>query len=108
MHEYSQVRRGRVFLMGKFSSGENLQNQWRNMDSPPRVGSCKKLRQGQFLMQRYKYVWDTHNHSEYLQQAIKCKDKSVILAKRMVDHVEGCVTCQSERVLEEVHFYGVY
>ena len=93
--------------MGKIFDGDDLRKNWRSMDSPARAGSCKKLRQGQLLMQRYKYCWDNHTPM-YVEPAQACRDKSVILAKRMVDHVEDCVTCQTERVLEEVHFYGVY
>jgi hypothetical protein len=60
-------------------------------------------------MQRYKYAWDTRrSHELYSHLAQKCKDRSVILAKRMVDHVEDCDTCQRERVLEDKFFYGVW
>jgi hypothetical protein len=47
-----------------YGTGEILKHLWDEMDRPPRVGTCAKLRQGQLLMQRYKYAWDTRRSHE--------------------------------------------
>ena len=90
-------------------TGENLQHLWFKADKPERVGTCKKLRQGQLLMYKYKFLYDYYKGDDlYRQTADNCKRDSVILAARMVKHAEDCATCIAENVLNEVFFYGVF
>jgi hypothetical protein len=81
-----------------------LNKYWRKMDSPDRVGTCEKLRQGQLLMARYQFVHVLGND----EQVDRVKERSIELARRMVKHAEECETCTLEKVLEEPFFYGVY
>ena len=92
-----------------YGTGINLQHLWRTVDKPERVGTCAKLRQGQMLMYKYKYLYDLYRGNErYTWIADNCKRDSIILAKRMVEHAKGCGICAREIVLEEAFFYGVY
>ena len=88
--------------------GENSMHVWRKMDAPERVGTCKKLREGQLLMQRYKFVFAKGNNTIYQSQADRCKERSIILAERMVAHAQVCNRCCEEQVLADPVFYGVY
>jgi hypothetical protein len=91
------------------SNEEGGQQYWPKMDGvPPLDTKCAKLMQGQHLMQRYQYVWLQHQNTRYATQAKVCKDKSIELARRMVEHAKQCPTCQQERVLDSDIFYGVY
>lgn len=94
--------------MTKILSEPKAQDTWRRMDTPERVGTCPKLRQGQRLMQRYQYVFQKGNGTAYQEIADRCKERSVILAKRMVEHATNCAICTRESVIEEELFYGVY
>jgi hypothetical protein len=91
-----------------YTKGEDSRCHWKTMDAPERVGTCKKLRQGQLLMQRYKYAYRKGNMTRYQGLADRCKERSGILAKRMIEHAQGCNLCCKERVLEEGTFYGVF
>ncbi len=91
-----------------WTEGEDSRYQWKMMDAPERVGTCRKLRQGQLLMQRYKYVFQTGNMTRYQAQADRCKERSGILAVRMIEHAQECNLCCKEGVLEDPVFYGVY
>ncbi len=92
-----------------YGDGVNKQEFWFKADKPPIVGTCKKLNDGQRLMYRYQFTYLYYlNDKRYEHISISGKEKSVILAARMVDHATNCATCQRERVLEEEYFYGIY
>ena len=95
-------------MMTKKLSDPKAQETWRRMDAPERVGTCQKLRQGQLLMQRYQFVYQTGNGTPYQDLADRCKERSVELARRMVEHATNCTICINESVLEEENFYGVF
>jgi hypothetical protein len=59
-------------------------------------------------MQRYQFVWQAGDGTAYQDLADRCKERSVILAKRMVEHATNCAVCIRESVIEEELFYGVY
>lgn len=92
-----------------YHSSEALNKFWRKMDGVPELETaCQKLKSGQLLMQRYQYVWKTYQHTRYATQAQTCKDKSMELARRMVEHAKQCPQCQQERALASDIFYGVF
>ena len=92
-----------------WTKGEDNRHLWRRMDAPERVGTCDKLREGQRLMQRYKFLFHHYRlHDLYSHQSTSAKDKSLVLAKRMVEHATNCAKCTEDNVLEEETFYGVY
>lgn len=60
-------------------------------------------------MQRYQFTVNLYNgHRLYDHHAVSGREKSVILAKRMVDHARNCAVCQAENRFNEEFFYGVY
>jgi hypothetical protein len=68
------------------------------------LSSCKKLKQGQLLMQRYNYVWNRYGgHPKYGARAQVVKDKSVELAKRMKAHSAECQWCS----VQDENYYGL-
>ena len=72
------------------------------MDAETGLSKCVKMRQGQLLMQRYKFCYERGNMGPYQTQADVCKNKSLILAGRMKEHYTKCRVCQTEEF-----WYGV-
>lgn len=66
------------------------------------LSKCPKLKAGQLLMQRYKYVV-TVSQGKYKPQGDRCKAKSVELAKRMKEHARQCPICN----VTDDNFYGL-
>lgn len=64
---------------------------------------CPKLRQGQLLMQRYKFVYALSRGGRYEAQGDVVKEKSLKLAQKMVDHARACRRCTPD----DHNFYGL-
>lgn len=66
------------------------------------LSKCPKLKQGQLLMQRYKFI-NSYAHGKYKAQGDRAKEKSVELAKRMKAHARECPLCSPQ----DENFYGL-
>lgn len=66
------------------------------------LSTCPKMKEGQLLMQRYKFCYERGNMGPYQVQANECKRKSQVLAKRMKEHYAKCQVCRQEEF-----YYGV-
>ena len=92
-----------------WEEGVNQQHLWTRMNAPEWTGTCKKFQQGRLLMQRYQFIANYYElHDLYAEHSKTGKEKSVVLARRMVDHAKTCAICIAEGRLNEEHFYGVY
>lgn len=70
--------------------------------------NCAKLKQGQLLMQRYWATVKELTGGKWDHIAVSGREKSIILAKRMVEHAKKCPVCNKDRALADEDFYGVY
>lgn len=89
--------------------GSDQRDNWHHMNVPPWTGTCAKFQQGRLLMQRYQFIHNYFKGSDlYAHHSVWAKERSVELAKRMVEHAKNCAVCMRENRLREDDFYGVY
>lgn len=67
------------------------------------LSKCDKLKTGQLLMQRYKLVYDRTRGTQYASKGDVCKEKSMVLARKMVAHATQCRVCSPS----DDNFYGL-